>query len=749
MGSLQDRLQAALAERYTIEGELGHGGMAIVFLAGDLKHPRRVALKVLKPELASSLGTDRFLREIQIAAGLTHPHILPLYDSGEADGLLYYVMPYVGESLRDRLVRERQLPLEDALRITREVADALDYAHSRDVVHRDIKPENILFQVGHAVVSDFGIARAITVAAEGRMTGTGIAVGTPGYMSPEQAEGIDELDGRSDLYSLGCVLYEMLAGDPPFMGWSMQAILARQLDPVPRLRTVRDTVPEWLEAAVVRVLARASVDRFATAAAFVASLHTQTAPAPEHSIAVLPFVNFSADPDNGYFCDGMAEEILNALSAVPSLRVASRTSSFAFKGATQDIRSIGDKLRVRTILEGSVRRADVKLRVTAQLINVADGFHLWSCTYEREMKDVFAVQDEIARAIVSALKGTLESEPGLALVEPHTDNVEAYALYLKARYFWKKKSASALKNCIEYFEQAVARDPGYSLAHAGLADTLIMLAYHNYVPPKQVFPRARTAADAAVATDDRLAEAHTARACVSLLYDWDWHSAEQGFQRAMQVNERYPTAHFWYACWLWSMGRTADAVDQASRAQALAPLSLVGNANLGWALYFARRTDDAITQCRKALDLDTHYLMTYTVLGQAYVAASRYDEAIGAMQNAVNFSGGLPFTTAALGHAFAKAGQRREAQKILQELEQRSSAEYVPPFCVALIHTGLGDADQALAWLDRAYEERSHWLVYLKAWPLFDDLRSDARFAALLGKVGLGGPRSQPTLLRS
>src|SRR5258706_7177156 len=489
MGSLQNRLQAALPERYNIERELGHGGMANVYLAKDLKHPRSVALKVLKPELASSLGTDRFLREIEIAAGLTHPHILPLYDSGEAGGLLYYVMPEVGESLRDRLIRVRQVPLEDALRITGEVAGALDYAHSRDVVHRDIKPENILFQAGHAVVSDFGIARAITVAAAGRMTGTGIAVGTPGYMSPEQAERIDELDGRSDLYSLGCVLYEMLAGDPPFTGWSAQAILARQLvDPVPRLRTVRDTVPEWLEQAVLRVLAKAPADRFATAAEFLAGLTkpltitlAEAAPAPEHSIPVLPLVNLSADPENGYFCDGMTEEILNALSAVPSLRVAARTSSSAFMDVTDDVRTIGVRLGVRAVLEGSVRRADVKLRVTAQLINVADGFHLWSHTYEREMKDVFAVQDEIARAIVHALKGKLEGQSSVALVEPHTDNVEAYALYLKARYFWKKKSASALKNCLEYFEQAVALDPGYSLSHAGLADSYIMLAYHHYV----------------------------------------------------------------------------------------------------------------------------------------------------------------------------------------------------------------------------------------------------------------------------
>src|SRR5690242_7685475 len=453
MSGLLGHLQVALAKRYRLEREIGRGGMATVYLAEDLKHRRPVALKVLSPDLAASLGTDRFLREIEIAARLAHPHILSLHDSGEADGLLYYVMPYVeGESLRGRLNRERQLPLADALRISREVADALDYAHGRDVVHRDIKPENILFQSGHAVVSDFGIARAIRVAGVKRVTGTGIAVGTPGYMSPEQAGGGEQLDGRSDLYSLACVLYEMLAGDPPFTGWSAQAILARQaIEPVPRLRAVRDTVPDWLEQVVVRALAKAPADRFATATEFIAALgkhgpvttspalplvRPPPPPAAANSIAVLPFLNMSAEPENEYFSDGITEEIINALSAVGSLRVASRTSSFAFKGATQDIRAIAEKLQVSAVLEGSVRRSDTKLRVTAQLISAADGFHLWSATYEREMKDVFAIQDEIARAIVNALKVKLTSEPRLALVEPHTDNVDAYALYLKARYFW-------------------------------------------------------------------------------------------------------------------------------------------------------------------------------------------------------------------------------------------------------------------------------------------------------------------------
>ncbi|HEV2670306.1 MAG TPA: protein kinase [Gemmatimonadales bacterium] len=739
-----DRLQEDLAERYKIERELGHGGMATVYLAEDVKHHRLVALKVLRPELSAALGTDRFLREIEIAARLTHPHILPLHDSGEAAGLPYYVMPYVeGQSLRGRLIHERQLPIEDALRITCEVADALAYAHDLGIVHRDIKPENILFQTGHAVVSDFGIARAINVAGKGRMTGTGIGVGTPGYMSPEQARGVDELDGRSDLYSLACVLFEMLAGEPPFAGSSAQAILARQLlEPLPRLRTFRNTVPEWLEQVVTRALANAPVDRFDGMAGFIERLTKPrpvivAVPAPEHSIAVLPFVNLSADPENGYFCDGMTEEILNALHAVPNLRVTSRTSSFAFKGATEDIRAIGEKLRVRTVLEGSVRRADTKLRVTAQLINAADGFHIWSQTYDREMKDVFAVQDEIARAIVNALKVNLGSDPGIALVEPHTDNLEAYALYVKARYLWRRKSASALKKGIEYFEQAITLDPCYALAYAGLADSYVTLGYWNYLPPKEVFPQARTAAESAVGIDDRLAEAHTSSACVRMLYDWDWSGAEKGFLRAIELKNRYSTAHFWYACYLWATGRVAESVDQAARAQALATLSPVVNANLGWALYFARRYDEAITQCRSALDLDTHSLMTYTVLGQVFAAASRYEDAISALKNAVSFSGGASFTAAALGFAYGKGGKHREATKILNELRERSSTKYVSPFCVSLVHIGLGDEDQALDCLERAYDERSHWLVYAKQWPLLDDLRSHARFAALLSKVGL------------
>src|SRR3989454_6320781 len=476
------QLQAALADRYALERELGRGGMATVYLAQDLKHHRKVAIKVLKPELAAALGPERFLQEIEIAAGLTHPHILPLYDSGEATGLLYYVMPYVeGETLRNRLDRAGQLPLAEAVQIMREVADALSYAHSHDVVHRDIKPENILLEAGHAVVSDFGIARAITAAAGGKLTETGIALGTPGYMSPEQGAASARVDERSDIYSLGCVLYEMLAGEPPFTGPSAESIVRQHLAAAPpRVGARRGAVPPAIEEAIVRALAKTPADRFATAAEFVEALAapaqrvrdpgrrksrlaagaglaatlvaaaaglfvlsrphgTPALAGPKgQSIAVLPFVNVSGAPQEEYLSDGISEELINALSKLPQLQVVARASSFAFKGKNEDVRQIGQALQVATVLGGSVRRAANRLRVTAQLTDARNGYNLWSETYDREMGDVFAVEDEISHAIMRTLQVHLASGDSLTILRRPPRDVEAYELYLKGRYFYNR-----------------------------------------------------------------------------------------------------------------------------------------------------------------------------------------------------------------------------------------------------------------------------------------------------------------------
>ena len=475
MTAVLDRLKDALADRYAIEREIGSGGMATVYLAEDLKHHRQVAVKVLRPELAAALGSERFLREIEVTAGLTHPHILPLFDSGEADGFLYYVMPHIaGESLRQRLNRVTQLPIDQALTIAQQVASALDFAHRHEVVHRDIKPENILLTEGEALVADFGIALAVTAAGGERLTETGLSLGTPAYMSPEQVAGDHVIDGRSDVYSLACVLYEMLAGNPPFTGASPQVVLARHItDPLPPITTARSSVPESLAAVLGKALGKARADRFESAQAFSAALaeKPKEVEPDTKSIAVLPFANLSADRENEYFSDGLAEDIIDALAQVPELRVMARTSAFAFRGKEQDVRRIGAELNVAHILEGSVRRAGNRLRVTAQLVEVSDGYHLWSQRFDREMTDVFAIQDEISQAIVEKLQ--LRLVPDRPLVKRYTENLAAYDLCLKARHHLLKMTQEGREAGRQYCEQAIALDRNCAQAHVVLAESYL------------------------------------------------------------------------------------------------------------------------------------------------------------------------------------------------------------------------------------------------------------------------------------
>ena len=432
-------LTASLAGSYTIERELGAGGMATVYLARDQKHERDVAIKVLRSDVAASVGRERFLREIQLAAKLSHPHILPLHDSGDAGGALYYVMPSVeGSSLRDRM-DAGPLPIADAVRIAQEVASALDFAHRHDVVHRDIKPENILLQDGHALVADFGIGKAVSEVAGDTLTQVGTSVGTPAYMSPEQAVG-ETVDGRSDIYSLGCVLYEMLVGEPPFTGPNVQSVIAKRFVQTPAdVSALREGVSRPVARAVQKALARTPIDRYQTAAELFTALREVEAPAhakktaPKQSIAVLPFENLSADQENEYFGDGIAEEIINALAQIEGLHVAARTSAFSFKGKHEDLRAIGEKLNVATVLEGSVRKAGTRLRITAQLIDVADGYHLWSERYDRELVDVFAVQDEIAAAIAAKLQVTFDKSAIATRERATPEQVEAYEAYVRGR----------------------------------------------------------------------------------------------------------------------------------------------------------------------------------------------------------------------------------------------------------------------------------------------------------------------------
>jgi len=776
MAETPARLQAALVARYALDRELGHGGMATVYLAQDLKHGRPVAIKVLRPELAAALGAERFLREIEIAARLTHPHILPLHDSGEANGFLYYVMPYLeGESLRDRLNREPQLPVEEAVRIAREVASALSYAHSHDVVHRDIKPENILLSGGEAVVADFGIARAIVAAGTEKLTDTGLAVGTPGYMSPEQATAEAHIDGRADTYALGCVLYEMLAGHPPFLGTTAQEVLARHtLDPVPPLRTIRRAVPPAVEHAVFKALAKSPADRFPSAAAFSEALTQTGAPPsltrqaarpavfvaagvaalvagyvlltrrpgssgdPARSIAVLPFVNIGADPNNEPFSDGMSEELITALAKVEGLRVTARTSAFSFKGKEVDVREIGNKLNVGYVLEGSVRRAGPRLRVSAQLINATTGYHLWSDEYDRDAGDVFAVQDEITRAIVGALRLKLSGTANAALVKPATGNAEAHDLYLQGRYFFAKRDSTSLRKAQDYFERAIADDPSYALAYAGLSDAYSHRAVFGYVPPHDIHAKAKQAVLRALALDSTLVEAHTSLGFIELFLEWDWAAAGREFDRALALDARYPPAHLFRAWYFLATDRMTDAVGEVQAAVRLDPFSLVNNARLASMLYYARRYNEALAQSRRLLEMDSMFFQVRVELARAYLQLGQCDEALAAMKHAPEQASGAAYFGGVWGWINARCGHPAQALAELNRFRAEArEGRYVSHYSLAIIHAALGDSERAFAQLDSAYVEGTWAMFTLRVEPAFEAMRADPRFARLLKKVGL------------
>jgi eukaryotic-like serine/threonine-protein kinase len=745
MSDASERLRTAVAGRYRIERELGSGGMATVYVARDLKHDREVALKVLRPELTAALGTERFLQEVRITARLDHPHILTLIDSGEADGFLYYVLPYVkGESLRAWLIREGQLRITDALRVATHVASALDYAHRQGVIHRDIKPENILLHEGEAMVADFGIALAVREAGGQRLTESGLSLGTPQYMSPEQATGERDLDARADIYALGAVVYELLAGEPPHTGPTVRAVIAKLLTARPTpLRVLRDTVPEGVDAAVTRALAKIPADRFTTAAQFARALESGVAsptpgPAGSHdSVAVLPFVNLSADPDNEYFSDGVTEEIINALTKVKALRVAARTSAFAFKGKNVDVRTVGQQLNVSTVLEGSVRRSGDRLRVTAQLIDVADGFHLWSETYERQLQDVFAIQDEIARSIAGALKVTLLGAQEASLVQPPTEDVDAYTLYLKGRFYWNKRTEAGLRKGAELFEQAIARDPTYVLAHVGLADSLSVLGYYDYLPPLEVFPKARAAALRALDLDGTCAEAYASLGYVRLYHDWMWREADDAIQRAISLNPRYSTAILYHGNFLVAMGRLLEGRRAFEEGRRLDPLSLILNAGVGWALYYGRRYDDAIAALRATIDMDGAFYLARFWLGLTYAAARRFEESATELEIACTLSARTPITVAALARTLAYSGNRGACHALLEELTEISRRRYVPPYELAMVYEGLDDPERVFDLLARALADRSHSLALVGTDPRVDRLRGETRFDDLIAQVGL------------
>lgn len=731
------RLNAALAGRYVIERELGRGGMATVYLADDLKHGRKVAIKVLRPELASTIGPDRFLREIETAARLNHPHILPLYDSGAADAILYFVMPFVrGESLRQKLAREGQLPIEEVVAIAGQVAAALDFAHAQGVIHRDVKPENILLHEGVAMVADFGIALAVHGAGNSRLTDTGLLVGTPEYMSPEQATGEPGLDARSDVYSLGCVVYEMLAGESPFSGPNAQAMIASRLtDPVPPVRRVRSGVSPRMERALVQALATDPADRFPSAAAFVEALKPGDSAGPvDPCVAVLPFLNLSADPENLYFADGITEDVIAQLSRIRSLKVISRTSVMQFRNREQNLREIGAALAATTILEGSVRRVADRVRVVAQLIDVATDRHLWAETYDRRLTDIFVIQTDVALHIAAALRAELTRDETDRIRKEPTSDLDAYQLYLQGRHCgnW---SVDGVRESIRYYGKAVDRDPDYAMAHVGLALAYTDLGEIGGLPPDEAYRKGKESAVRALAIDSELGEAHCALAYLMFVSEFDWPGAEREFKRAMELTPGNADTYDLYGRLCSALERYEEAIAMQRRAHELDPMT--HRVDLATALLRAGRTDEALQVATRAIELFPEQARGLATVGWALMAKGLKDEGLPHLERAVTLAPGDTLWLAQLGQAYGMTGAIDQARAILQQIEALSQRQYVSPYHLAYVYTGLGERDRAVACLEKAFVERAGAVYGIKGSFLFATLHSHPGFTALLRKMNL------------
>lgn len=755
LGEKPFALTSSLADRYTIERLLGQGGMATVHLAEERKHRRKVAIKVLRQELSASVGAERFMREIGIAARLSHPHVLPLIDSGESGGSLYYVSPYVpGGSLRDRLNREKRLPVDDALRIGNEVGAALDYAHRNGFVHRDVKPENILFADDHALLSDFGIAQ-VRASSDGEgesLTLAGLALGTPEYMSPEQAAGESAVGVPGDVYGLACVFYEMIAGEPPLRGATPRATMAKQVTERARpVRALRPDAPAGFERVLEKALAKDPAERYPTIAEFCDAL-TRARSEPSRpftmtarSIAVLPFVNSSPDPDNEYLSDGITDELINALAKVEGLRVASRTSAFALKGKAQDVRAIGALLEVSEILEGTVRRSGENLRITASLTSTDDGRLMWSERYDRKLHDVFAIQDEISRTIVTTLRATSFADLAAPATDRHTDNIQAYGLYLRGRYAWNKRTSEAVTEGIQFFEQAIALDPNYALAYTGLADSYSLHLDYRNVAVHEGHQKAKFYARKAIALDESLAEAHASLAWSLFIYDWRWDEAASEFRRAIELDPRYAPAHQWYAFQLASQGHFDEALIEAHTAQENDPGSVSVRRSLGYCYLYARKYAQGRYHLDRAIAMNPTAEESYRIQGLLLTFEKHYAAAERVLRDGLTLAPEWGTTTkATLAYSLAQAGDASMAKAFAAELLERRATEYVSPVDLAVVHMAIGDKEKALDWVERAIDERRGWAAYLRVHPLADSLRGEPRFDALVKRMAFDAPAAPP-----
>ncbi len=775
MPSFPPDLETALAERYRLERQLGRGGMATVYLAYDVKHDRRVAVKVLRHELGAVLGPDRFNREIRLAAQLQHPHILPVHDSGGVGACLWYAMPFVeGESLRDRLTREIQLPIEEALGIAREIGDALTHAHSLGIVHRDIKPENILLTGGHALLADFGIAKAVDESGGDRLTATGLAVGTPAYMSPEQATGTTRLDTRSDIYSLGCVLYEMLAGQAPFVAPTPQAVLARHsIDPVPPLRTLRSSVSPGVEQAVLKALEKVPADRFQTARAFVEALDQPGIVAVprarrrvvlagaagmiviaavlglgvvrggsrglEHigSLAVLPIDNLTGDTNQVYMADALTDEFITDLAQLGALRVIARASVMQYKGTSKPIPQIARELGVDAVLTGSLQRVGDALRISVQLSSAKTGRTIWAHGHDGSVSDILRLQSAVASAAAQQIRVKLTlGERGRLTAGAPAVNPAAYQAYVKGRYWWNRRGRSNLLQAIGFFQEALERDPSYAPAYSGMADAYVQLGYGGHLTPAETFPKARAAAERALELDSSLAEPHASLGFCDLYYEWDWAAADREFRTALALNPNYATAHEWYSLFLAAVGRLEEAQAHSQRAVELDPLSVPIASTAGWIAHYGGKQDEAERRLKDAIAMDTLNPLAHLYLGRVFQSQGKNADAIAEYERLGALRNWVP-TVAGMGYVEAAMGNRRGGLRALAQLDSMRRTTYVTAYGVALVYAALGDKDRAFAYLDRAVKERTHWLVWLRRDFRWAPLRADPRFEEIARRVGL------------
>jgi eukaryotic-like serine/threonine-protein kinase len=830
-----------LLGRYEIRAQLGAGGMGEVYLAQDTRLERTIALKILPGEVANdSQRMHRFVQEAKAAAALNHPNIAHIYEIGETDSTSFIAMEFIDGKTLGQILKQGQLAVTAILDISIQIASALAAAHEAGIVHRDIKPDNVMLRSdGLVKVLDFGLVKltepqsATDTEAPTKAlvhTDAGTVMGTANYMSPEQARG-QKVDVRTDIWSLGVMLYEMTTGHLPFSGATTTDVVASivKTEPIPLTRFSPE-LPSKLEEIVAKSLEKDREERYQTvkdllvdvrrlrkrldfeaelerskppdssagpgtssgglsiqtsgnatktsglistqqmssaeyvvteikrlksAAALVLltlltavsaiiyfSYLSRRANATIDSIAVLPFTNQSGDENADYLSDGIPETIIYSLSQLPNLKVTARNSAFRYKGKDADAQTVGRELGVQAVLTGRLTQRGDNLMVSAEVVDAQSNRLLWGGQYSRKLSDILAVQEEIAREISEKLRLRITGQEQKQLTTGTTDNPEAYQLYLKGRYFWNKRTGDAINKSIEYFNQAIEKDPNYALAYAGLADSYVILTGYTSTPGKEAYPKARIAATKALEINDKLAEAYTARAYIRQCFDWDFANAERDFKRSIEINPNYPTAHQWYGEYLSLMGRHDEAIAELKRAQEFDPLSLIINRELGTAFSFAGQYDQAIEQLRKTLDMDSGFLPAHTELGGAYAQKRMYGEAIAEFEKAISLEKDNAFSLMGLGFTYAVSGKTEDAHRILDQLNELSKRLYVPPTFIAAVYAGLGKNDQAFQWLEKAYNERDEGLIYLNSAAPWRRLSSDPRFASLVRRVGL--PQGDP-----